>query len=83
MTLNGQQYSTFGHAFEYFPPPVAALVAPTGGPTQGGTVIVVSGSDFSGSDQRHPANPNPGPNPNANANANPNSNSNPNSYPDL
>ena len=53
VTLNGQQYSTFGHAFDYFAPPIAALVAPTGGPTQGGTVIIVSGSDFDGSDQRH------------------------------
>ena len=69
------------HAFAYFPPPVAALVAPTGGPTQGGTVIVVSGSDFAGSDQRQPANTNPGPNPNANAHANPNANSNPNRNP--
>ena len=53
VTLNGQQYSAFGHAFNYFAPPIAALVAPTGGPTQGGTVIIVSGSDFAGSDQRH------------------------------
>ena len=59
VTLNGQQYSTFGHAFDYFAPPIAALVAPTGGPTQGGTVIIVSGSDLN-------PNPNPSPNPNFN-----------------
>ena len=59
VTLNGQQYSTFGHAFDYFAPPIAALVAPTGGPTQGGTVIIVSGSDLN-------PNPNLSPNPNFN-----------------
>ena len=67
MTLNGQQYSTFGHAFDYFAPPIAALVAPTGGPTQGGTVIIVSGSD-----------PNPDPVPEPDPDPNPNPNPNPN-----
>ena len=48
VTLNGQQYSAHGQTFEYFSPPTATMVSPTGGPSAGGTAIVINGTDFGG-----------------------------------
>ena len=48
VSLNGQQYTAHDGQFSYYTPAAATRVEPTGGPTEGGTLVVVTGSDFDG-----------------------------------
>ena len=53
VTLNAQQYSRDGVAFRFFTPPVLSAVYPIAGPTDGGTILLLSGAAFADYGARH------------------------------
>ena len=53
MSANGQQYSNDDTRFVQYPPPPAHTLLPSGGPTDGGTTVEVSGAGLrNGSEYR-------------------------------
>ena len=46
LAVNAQQFTTNNITFVYYAPPVVSAVAPSHGPTAGGSVVVVTGSNL-------------------------------------
>ena len=65
ISLNAQQYTELGanHTFTFYTPPRPLQLVPAGGPRQGATVVLLTGTA-----PHVPTNPHPKPNPHPNPN---------------